>query len=69
MIKKKILIFGIKSFIGSNLFKYLKDKHNVSIKKYNKQNLKKINNYDYIINCASNKNYIKKNTRKKMILI
>ena len=64
MIKKKILIFGKNSFIGSNLFNYLKDKHNVSIKSYNKDNLKKLNDYDYIINCSTNKNYIKKKYSK-----
>ena len=65
MKKKKILIIGKTSFIGSTLFKYLKDKYIVSIKRYNNKNLKNINNYDYIINCSTNKNYVKKKYSKK----
>jgi len=58
--KNKILIFGINSFVGNNLYNYLKNKHIVTIKKYSKENLKFVNNYDYIINCSINKNYLKK---------
>ncbi len=58
--KKKILIFGKNSFIGSNLYTFLKNKHFVKIKSFNSKSLKKLNNFDYIINCAINKNYINK---------
>ena len=63
--KNKILIFGKNSFIGSNLYDYLKYKHIVNIKKYSKKNLKIVNNYDYIINCSIHKNYISKKYSKK----
>ena len=56
--KKKILIFGKNSFIGSSLYTYLKNKHFVKIKSFNKKTLKYLNDFDYIINCAINKNYI-----------
>ena len=55
---KKILIFGKNSFIGSNLYRYLKDKHIIKIKNFNTAELKKINNFDYIINCSTNKKYV-----------
>ena len=58
--KKKILIFGKKSFIGSNLYTFLKNKHFVKIKSFNSKSLKKLNNFDNIINCAINQNYINK---------
>ena len=58
--KKKILIFGKNSFIGSNLYTFLKNKHFVKIKSFNSKSLKKLNNFDYIINCAINRNYINK---------
>ena len=58
--KKKILIFGKNSFIGSNLYTFLKNKHFVKIKSFNSKSLKILNNFDYIINCAINQNYINK---------
>ena len=58
--KKKILIFGKNSFIGSNLYTFLKNKHFVKIKSFNSKSLKKLNNFDYIINCAINQKYINK---------
>ena len=58
--KKKILIFGKNSFIGSNLYTFLKNKHFIKIKSFNSKSLKKLNNFDYIINCAINRNYINK---------
>lgn len=63
--RKKILIFGKNSFIGSNLYSYLKYKHNVIIKNYNIDELNRLNSYDCIINCSTNKNYIKKKYSKK----
>ena len=61
---KKILIFGKNSFIGSNLYSYLKNKHNVKLKNFNTNELKKIDNFDYIINCCTNRNYVYKKYSK-----
>ncbi len=58
--KKKILIFGKNSFIGTNLYTFLKNKHIVKIKSFNSKSLKNLNKFDYIINCSINKNYVKK---------
>ena len=60
--KKNILIIGRKSFIGSNLFTFLKNKQNIKIVGYKmmlKKNLSELSNFDYIINCTSNEDYIK----------
>lgn len=66
MIKKsKILIFGVNSFIGVNLYNFLKTRHIVTIKKYSKKNLKIVNDYDYVINCSISRNYIIKKYSKK----
>jgi 5,10-methylene-tetrahydrofolate dehydrogenase/methenyl tetrahydrofolate cyclohydrolase len=70
--KKKIIIIGKNSFIGFNLFKLLKNKFNTKI--YNYQTFlnvrpKLLFNVNYVINCSSNKQYVKKNILKKMILI
>ena len=66
--KKNILIIGKKSFIGSNLFLNLKNKHNLKIVDYNK-NITKILpdllKFDYLINCTSNKSYIKSRYSEK----
>jgi nucleoside-diphosphate-sugar epimerase len=56
--KSNILIFGKNSFIGSNLYKYLKKNYLVKIRDFNSNNLKEISLYDYIINCSTNKNYV-----------
>jgi nucleoside-diphosphate-sugar epimerase len=67
-VKKKILIIGVNSFIGNNLYRYLKKKFNIKIINYSnfvilkKKNLIDVN---YIINCASNKEYVKKKYSKK----
>ena len=58
--KKKILIFGKNSFIGSNLYTFLKNKHFVKIKSFNSNSLLNLNKFDYVINCSINKNYINK---------
>ena len=57
--KKKILIFGKNSFIGSNLYTFLRNKHFVKIKSFRLKSLKNLNKFDYIINCSINKKYIK----------
>ena len=56
--KKKILIFGKNSFIGSNLYTFLKNKHFVKIRSFNSNSLLNLNKFDYIINCSTNKKYI-----------
>jgi len=58
-LKKKILIFGKNSFIGSNLYTFLRNKHFVKIKSFRLKSLKNLNKFDYIINCSINKKYIK----------
>lgn len=66
--KKNILIIGRKSFIGSNLFTFLKNKQNIKIVGYKmmlKKNLSELSNFDYIINCTSNEDYIKNKYSKK----
>ena len=57
--KKKILIFGKNSFIGSNLYTFLKNKHFVKIKSFNSNSLLNLNKFDYIINCSINRKYVK----------
>lgn len=57
--KKKIIIIGKNSFIGSNLYIALKNKlliKLISYKRFNKL-IKKIDEYDYICNCSQTKNY------------
>ena len=56
--KKKIIIFGKKSFIGLNLYNFLKKKHLVKIKNFSLKNLKDINSYNYVINCSTNLKYV-----------
>ena len=66
--KKKILIIGKKSFIGSNLYKYFKiKKTNLKIITYKSFFNKKFynKNFDVIINCSSNENFINKKYNKK----
>ena len=58
MKKKKIIIFGKKSLIGSNLYNFLKKKHLVKIKNFNIRNLRDINSFNYIINCSTNLKYV-----------
>jgi len=62
--KNKILIFGVNSFVGNNLYNFLKTRHIVTIKKYSKKNLRIVNDYDYIINCSISRNYILKKYSK-----
>ena len=61
--KKKLLIIGEKGFISSNLIEFFKKKKlkfcSISFKNFiNKFHLYN-NKFDYIINCSSNKSYIK----------
>jgi len=60
--KQNIIIIGKKSFIGSNLFLHLNLKYNIKLLSYENFLKKKksfLSNYKTIINCASNKKYIK----------
>ena len=62
--KKKILIIGKNSFIGNGLFNYLKKKF--FVKKISFKNFdNNVNNYNYIINCSIDKNYITKKYNAK----
>jgi len=56
--KKKILIIGKNSFIGSNLHILLKKKYLINILSFKNLILKEVNKYDYIINCSINIKYI-----------
>ena len=55
MKKKNILIIGKRSFIGSNLYFFLKNKEKVNICDFNQTRGKNLKKYDYLINCTSNK--------------
>ena len=59
MKKKNILIIGKRSFIGSNLYFFLKNKEKVNICDFNQTRGKNLKKYDYLINCTSNKKYIR----------
>ena len=66
--KSKILIIGKKSFIGSNLYKYFKKKKiNSKIITYKNFFNKKFynKNFDLIINCTSNINFVNKKYKKE----
>ena len=65
MNKIKVLIIGKNSFIGSNLYTYLKKKYFVKKLSFNKKILKSLKNYDVVINCSINKKYIKYKYDKK----
>ena len=67
MKKKKLIIIGKKSFIGSNIYHFLKRKKKISILSFEdfmKLPNKIISNYDYVCNCAVNKNSIKKSYKR-----
>ena len=58
----KVLIIGKKSFIGSNLYIYLKKKiyiKKISFDEIKRKNLIFFKNFSHIINCSVNPNYIK----------
>ena len=65
MNKTKILILGKKSFVGSSLFFYFKKRYDVKIKNYESKFLKNLGNFDFIINCCNNKNYLKNKYSQK----
>ena len=62
---KKILIIGKRGFIGKNLNKFLKTKHNVKLISFKEAlNFKQINKYNFVINSSINRDYIKKKYNK-----
>ena len=66
--KIKLIIIGKKSFIGSNLYKYLKLNNYVKILNLNEFIKKKesyIKKFNYVINCTLNKSYINKKYKLK----
>ena len=70
--EKKIIIIGKNSFIGANLFKSLKKNlilKYIIIKHFLNVRPKLLFNANYVINCSSNKQYVKKKYSEKMILI
>ena len=59
--KKKIIIIGVNSFVGSNLYSLLKDKFQVKkihFKDFFLLSSKFLNSVSYIVNCSSNKKYV-----------
>ena len=64
--KKQIIIVGKKSFIAINIYRFFKKKFQVKLLSYedieDKSNFSKV---DYIINCSSNLNYVKKKYSSK----
>ena len=64
----KVLIIGKKSFIGSNLKKYLLKVYDVNIIDFNEAYKKAneyFNNYSHIINTSIHKSYVKKKYNRK----
>lgn len=58
MSKKKLIIIGKKSFIGSNLYKLINDKKNIlrlDLNQFLKLTGKEINKYSYLCNCTDEK--------------
>src|SRR6056300_2011326 len=59
--KKKIILVGKNSFIGSNIYKNLNKKFQFKIYNFdnfiNESNFV-LNKFDYIVNCAINKDYV-----------
>ena len=67
--KKKILIIGEKGFIGSNLFKFLKNKklnvHSLSFENFLNNDHFFDSKFEFIINCTSNEKFIKNKYQAK----
>ena len=69
--KKKIIIIGKKSFVGSNLFNFLKYKFNIKIYNYKKfinVNTKLFRTRSYVIHCSLNKQYVYKKYSEKSLI-
>ena len=59
--KKKLIIIGVNSFIGNNLYLLLKSKFQIkkiSYKNFFSMSLNSLNKVSYVINCATNKRYV-----------
>ena len=60
---KKILIIGQKGFIGSNLFKFFREKklkvYSLSFEDFLNSHARNNCKFDFIINCSSNEKFIK----------
>ena len=72
MKKKNLIIVGKKSFIGSNIHRFLKKRKKVlilSLKEFFLLSNKEIAKYDYVCNCSVNKNIVKKITKTNWIMI
>ena len=66
--KNKIIIIGKRGFLGNNLNSYLKKRNfilNLDYKTFIKKKLNFINNFNYVINCTSNYEYIANKYLKK----
>ena len=66
--KKKIIIIGMNSFIGTNLYKNLKKKFIINrygFKSFIEKDIHYIKNADYVINCSTNKDYVTKKYSSK----
>ena len=66
--KIKIIVIGKKGLLGSNLNLYLKKNNfilNLDYKNFLKKKINFINKFDYVINCTSNREYIKNKYLKK----
>ena len=63
---KKILILGKKSFVGSYIHQNLKhETRKISFEEFKKKRVNYLKNFDYIINCTSNLDFIKKKYNQK----
>lgn len=68
MKKKNLIIVGKKSFIGSNIYSFLKKKKKLlilSFKDFMKLPNSIISEYDYVCNCSVNQKNVKNNYKKK----
>ena len=63
--KIKIILVGYKSFIQSNLFRYLKKQFSITKVKFKDLKKKNISKYDYVINCSNSKKFFDKAYSKK----
>ena len=67
MYKKKLIIIGKKSFIGSNLYELINDKKNIlllSLNQFLELKKSKISKYAYLCDCTDEKIKLKKVNKK-----
>ena len=68
----KLLIIGKNSFIGKNLFNFLKKRiisKKITFEQFKKKDNKFLQSFSHICNCAITKQYATKKYKKKMISI